>query len=235
MVINYTSNEMQFNLQISRHKREIEFFARMFDYQYDDIIGDLRSRARTNNDFEATNIGFLRNRNGSLQTFPNFEKGLIEYFFYLNRTNSSMRNVQVRPFQGGAEYIKDLINYFATIYPNVCAHTLLSIAAAESGHFRAAHKLRANNIWGGMSGGRIIRYNNIELGTLTFVRLMSRNYYGRGLITLEQIGSVYDPIFVDGQRQANPHWLRLVRGVKPRYQRHVRTVTLNDILGIEEI
>jgi len=235
MVMNYTSNELRFNLQINRYKTEIKFFADIFDYQYDDIIDDLRNRAALSNDFEPTNIGFLRKSNGELQTFQNFEQGLIEYLFHLNRVGTVARNVQVTPFEGDSQYIKNLINYFATIYPDVCAHTLLSIAAAESGHFRAAHKLRANNIWGGMSGGRIIRYNNIELGTLTFVRLMSRNYYGRGLVTLEQIGSVYDPIFVDGVRQANPHWLRLVRGVKPRYENHVRTITLNEIIGKEEI
>jgi len=236
MAKDFTTYKSEFDLQILNYRTTIEFFASIFDYEYDDIINDLKERANKQDDFEYTNIGFLRNNNDELQTFLNFEQGLIEYFHELNRINSSMRNVRHIPFTGDPGYIKDLINYFATIYPNVCVHTLLSIAAAESGHFRAPHKLRANNIWGAMSGGRILRYNNIELGTLTFVRLMSRNYYGRGLTTLETIGAVYAPTFENGVREAQPHWLRLVRGVKPRYENYVNTkITLYDLLRIEEI
>lgn len=231
----FTTYITELDLLVMEKQTTIEFFARIFDYQYDDIIEDIRTRAENSEEFESTNIGSLKDNRGNLKTFLNFEQGLIEYFWELNRTNSSMRNERVVPFEGSASDIKDLINYFATIYPDVCAHTLLSIAAAESGHFRAAHKLRANNIWGAMAGGRILRYNNMELGTLTFVRLMSRNYYGRGLTTLEAIGAVYAPTFENGVREAQPHWLRLVRGVKPRYTNLVNTeITIYDILGIEE-
>ena len=36
--------------------------------------------------------------------------------------------------------------------------------------------LSANNIYGGMSGGSLIRHDTIEYGVLSYVRMMSEKY-----------------------------------------------------------
>jgi len=167
--------------------------------------------------------------------YPNFEYGLIEYFYNLNKTNKSLRNEKHIPYQGDTKYIKDLIIYFSNIYQNVDPIVLLAIGAAESGHYRAQGMLNANNVFGGMLNRRLIRYNNIEVGVLTYVRMMSRNYYGQGLTTLETIGRKFCPRVENGVTQASSHWLSLVRSVKRNYQDYTYTITLNEILEVEGV
>ena len=55
--------------------------------------------------------------------------------------------------------------------------------------------LRQNNIYGGMSSKGLIKYNSIELGVLTYVRMMSKNYYAKGLTNMYSIGKVYCPTY----------------------------------------
>ena len=40
----------------------------------------------------------------------------------------------------------------------------------------------------------LIQHENIEIGVLKYVRLLSKNYYGKGLTTLNSIGRIYCPI-----------------------------------------
>ncbi|NLL02124.1 MAG: hypothetical protein GX265_03800 [Mollicutes bacterium] len=94
--------------------------------------------------------------------------------------------------------------------------------------------LKNNNIYGGMSSKGLIRHNNIELGVLSFVRLMSRNYYGKGLNNLETIGRVYCPVYVNGIKQASPHWIYLVTNTKEKYASYTDTITINDLIEWKE-
>ena len=85
---------------------------------------------------------------------------------------------------------------------NVDSKLLLSIGAAESGYYKVKYMLRQNNIYGGMSSKGLIKYNNIELGVLTYVRMMSKNYYARGLTNMYSIGKVYCPTYENGTKIA---------------------------------
>ena len=64
----------------------ILFFANAFSYNMDDIIKDLKSLEKENSEFEITNIGYLKDSKGNLKTYDNFEYGLVEYFYNLNKT-----------------------------------------------------------------------------------------------------------------------------------------------------
>lgn len=96
--------------------------------------------------------------------------------------------------------------------------TAVSIGAAESGYYKVTYMLKANNIFGGMSSNGLIKYKNIEYGVLSYVRLLSKNYYGKGLNTLESIGRVYCPAYdKNGQKVASSHWINLVSKAKEYY------------------
>ena len=115
------------------------------------------------------------------------------------------------------EYILDLINYYAYLYQNVDYSIATSIAHIESG-FRAQSMLKYNNIFGGMSKGKLIHYKNIEYGILKYIKLLSESYFGIGLNTIESIGKKYNPVYEGKNKKANPTWVKNVNSVLNKYQ-----------------
>lgn len=214
---------------IESNKEAIKFFAKIFDYQLEDVIYNLKQREKDNDTFLSTNIGYLKDKNGNLKVYDSFEYGLIEYFYDLNEHNKNLRHVNYEPYTGSADYVEKLIMYYSSIYTNVDRTTLLSIGAAESGYYKVKFMLKYNNVYGGMSSKGLIKHNNIELGVLSYVRMMSRNYYGKGLNSVSSIGRVYCPRIIDGVKQASPHWIDLVNNAKKKYKNYNDKITLEDI------
>lgn len=213
----------------------ITFFANAFGYNVDDIITDLHSLEKENDVFIQTNIGYLKDKDGNLKVYDNFEYGLIEYFYNLNKTKKHLRKTTYKPYSGNSEHVEKLILYYSTIYTNVDATTLLSIGAAESGYYKVKFMLKKNNVYGGMTSKGLIRHNNIELGVLSYVRMMSKNYYGKGLTTISSIGKVYCPVFDNGVKKASPHWINLVTTASNKYQTYDKNINLNNIIKNTEI
>ena len=91
--------------------------------------------------------------------------------------------------------------------------------------------LANNNIYGGMTYKQtLIKYKNIEYGVLSYIRLLSKNYFGKGLTTLESIGRVYNPTFdANGNKVANPYWLNLVNKTKLYYTDTAPEVTIEQL------
>lgn len=216
------------------NKDTIAFMAKVFDYNLDDIIYDLKTREKNNPVFLSTNIGYLKDENGNLKVYDSFEYGLIEYFYDLIDHGTITRHVNYEPYAGEATYVENLIMYFSKIY-NIDASTLLSIGAAESGYYEVKFMLSYNNIFGGMGYNGLIRYNNIEYGVLSYVRLLANNYYAKGLNTIESIGYVYCPSYEYGYKSASSHWLSLVYKAKSKYDAYVNNITINNLINKTEI
>ena len=214
---------------INQNKETIKFFAKIFDYKLENVIYDLKQREKDNDEFISTNIGYLKDKNGNLYVYDNFEYGLIEYFYDLNENHKDLRHVNYEPYTGSSDYVEKLIMYYTSIYTNVDRTTLLSIGAAESGYYKVKFMLKYNNIYGGMSSHGLIKHNNIEIGVLSYVRMMSRNYYGKGLDNPQSIGRVYCPRMVDGKKIASPHWIDLVNTAKNKYKNYTDEITLDNI------
>lgn len=219
------------NYYIKKNIDTIKFFATAFGYDLNDVINDLTSLSENEEVFIRTNIGYLKNKSGKLYVYDNFEYGLIEYFYNLNNNGRIKRNKKYIPYKGNSKYVEDLITYYSSIYQNIDKTTLLSIGAAESGYYKVKYMLKYNNIYGGMSSKGLIKHNNIELGVLTFVRMMSRNYYGKGLTTPKSIGKVYCPVYIDGVKVASPHWINLVNTAKNKYSKYNDNITINDLIN----
>ncbi len=213
----------------------IKFYSKVFDYNLEDVLNDLKEREKNNSTFISTNIGYLKNEKGELRIYDSFEYGLIEYFYNLMETKTIKRNIKYRPYEGNSSYVEKLIMHYSSIYSNVDQTTLLSIGAAESGYYKVKYMLRSNNVYGGMSSKGLIRHNNIELGVLSYVRMMSKYYYGKGLNTPELIGRIYCPVFENGTKVASSHWLNLVSTAKNKYNKYDFNITINDIINKEEL
>lgn len=220
---------------INENIETINFFSKAFGYNVKDVISDLKERESNNKGFSPNNIGYIKDKDNRLKEYDNFEYGLIEYFYELTKDKNLPRNAKHIPYTGTAEYVENLIIYYSSIYQNVDKATLLSIGAAESGYYKVKYMLKQNNVYGGMTSKGLIKHNNIELGTLSFVRMMSKNYYGKGLDTLNEIGRVYCPVFIEGKKQASSHWINLVTTAKKKYSKYDYIITIKDLTNKLEL
>lgn len=214
-----------------QNSETIEFLSNTFGVDSEKIIEDL---VKINADklYNEFNIGALKNNNGTYKSFDSFEKGLIEYLYVYCRENPNLVNSTRKPYTGDANYVIDLIKYFTTIYDNVDYLTAVSIGAAESGYYKVTYMLKANNVFGGMSSNGLIKYKNIEYGILSYIRLLSLNYYGKGLTTLESIGRVYCPTYNEsGQKVASSHWINLVTKAKEYYKDSNNEITVDMLVN----
>lgn len=217
---------------IDQYQEELKFFSKAFGFNYEDVLNDLREREKENLEFEETNIGFLKNKKGELKTFDSVEYGIVEYFYKLVENKSIKRSKKMVPYEGNSKYIEDLIVYYTNnIYTNVDTVTALSIGAAESGYYKVKYMLRKNNVFGGMSNSGLITYENIEIGVLKYIRLLSKNYYGKGLNTLSEIGYVYCPtIDSNGNKTASSHWINLVNTAKTKYNDYTQNIEITALV-----
>lgn len=209
----------------------IEFFADAFQIKSSYIIEDLKNK----NDkmtFDKFNIGVLRNKNGELKTFGSFEEGLIEYLFEFAKQNPKLVSNKINPCKKNADYIVDLIKYYTSIYDNVDYLTAVSIGAAESGYYKVKYMLNCNNIYGGMGNNGLIKHKNIEYGVLQYIRMLSKNYYAKGLDTVEKIGRIYCPVRTEsGAKVASSHWIKLVNNAKNKYKDTFEDITVERLIN----
>ena len=218
---------------ITTYNDEITFFAKTFAVDYDSVIADLKERYESRKfEFEQNNVGFLLKKNGEVKTYDSVLYGLVEYFYDYVENNPRKVNKKRVPYKGDAKYVENLIIYFTThVYTNVDTTTALSIGAAESGYYKVKYMLRCNNVFGGMSSKGLIKYRNIEYGVLSYIRLLSKNYYSKGLNTVAKIGRVYCPTYDNfGNKIASPHWINLVNTAKKKYSKYDLEITMSELL-----
>ena len=220
------------NCVLTQNDDTVTFFTNAFGANKDDIYEDLINR-NEGNKIDVNNIGRLTNSKGELKSYDSFEKGFIEYLYDYVKKNPKKVDSKYVPYTGGAKYVEDLIRYYTKIYNNVDYLTAISIGAAESGYYKVTYMLKYNNVYGGMSKGNLIKHQNIELGVLSFIRLLSYNYYGKGLDTKEAIGKVYCPRYENGVKVASSHWLSLVSTAMKHYQDSYVEITASNLLDSE--
>lgn len=210
--INYQPKEIEAMLELSEEERQsivldsysnqIRFYAKVFKIDEEVLFQKLKEN------YQELNI----------QENINIDKILIDYLFNLESTDKQLFQRNITSGLGtDKEYILALIAYFCDIYSNVDFTIAASIAHIESG-YAAKTMLKNNNIFGGMSKGKLISYKNIEYGVLKYIKLLSESYFGIGLTTVETIGKKYNPVYVDGVKKANPTWVKNVNSVLAKYQ-----------------
>ena len=223
--------EKDIKFYINKYEKELVFFSTMFGFDVENIKSDLLIRNKDIN-INENNLGNLKDELDNVINYPNPQYGLIEYFYDLINTNSMDRTRNIVSYDADSEYVEKLIIYFSNIYDNVDTSIALSIGAAESGYYQVSYMLRVNNIYGGMSNYGLIRHDNIEIGVLSYIRLLSFNYFGKGLSTIYDIGYVYCPtINENGIKVTSPHWINLVTKAKQQYDNYSYDVEIDDLLN----
>lgn len=89
----------------------------------------------------------------------------------------------------------------------------MAIAMHETGKGTSAAFRNKNNSMGiSPNGGGPRSFGSVEEGIDYGMRNLKRNYFDKGLTTIEQIGAVYAPIGADNDpRNLNQHWVKGVR------------------------
>lgn len=220
------------NKYITYYETELKFLSSAFNVKYKDILSDLLERHKGNVKFNVYNVGLL----DSTKEIDNVLYGMVEYFYDYEKKNPNNINKERVPYNGNAQYIENLIVFLCEqIYTNVDPTIALSIASIESASFKAKSMMKVNNVYGGMSGGNLIKYRNIDYGVLSYIRLLSRSYFGKGLTTVETIGKKYNPTYDKfGNKIANPNWVNSVNTAMVKYNGINTNITLSDLLIKDE-
>ena len=234
-----TVEEFNIDSYITTYSADIELLSKAFGLNYDKVINNLKITYEKNLDkeFDKTNVGFLLNADGNVKKYKNVLYGLVEYFYdYVEKYPKEVNKKRI-PYTGNAEYIENLIIYYTRqIYTNVDTSLALSIGASESGYYKVKYMLRCNNVFGGMGKNGLIKYNNIEFGVLSYVRMLSTKYYQKGLTSIESIGRKYCPTYDSfGNKIASPHWVKLVQTAMKKYNNYEQVIGANLLLNKEEI
>lgn len=219
---------------ITTYLDDIKFLSYALSVDYEDIIDGLYEEYDKNHEqygFDENNVGYILNADGTLNSYSNAKYGLVEYIYsYIDKYPKKKTTRRVA-YTGKADYVENLIRYYSSIYTNVDTNLALSIGAAESGYYKVKYMLKAGNVYGGMKGGKLIHYDNIEIGVLSYVRLLSKSYFGKGLKTVQSIGYKYNPIIDEnGNKVASPHWVGLVNSAMVHYKKLNNGITASDLL-----
>lgn len=228
-------NESEIDNYITTYLDDIKFLCYTFSIGHDDFIQDLRNRYEKYHEtygFNEKNVGYILNSKGTLKNYSNVKYGLVEYINKYIGKNPKKKKTRKVNYTGNAKYVENLIRYYTSIYTNVDTNIALSIGAAESGYYKVKYMLKVGNVYGGMGRGGLIHYDNIEIGVLSYIRLLSRSYFGKGLKTIPAIGYRYCPtIDNNGNKIASPHWINLVNTAMKKYKKLSNKVSASNLLG----
>lgn len=228
-LVSASNNKSEIELLLEENNETVKFLCKTFGIKKSKIVNSLK-KINKDKKVKVNNVGRLKKSNGKLYNYGSFERGLIEYLYYYSEKYPKNVSNKYVPYEGNALYVENLIKYFTTIYDNVDYLTAVSIGAAESGYYTVSYMLEYNNVYGGMGTNGLIRHNNIEYGVQSYIRMLSKYYYGKGLDTASLIGKVYCPKYVDGKKVASPHWLKLVNKAKKHYKDDEETITVSELL-----
>lgn len=211
------SEEELLDIYINSNIDTFDFYSEMFQIDKDTLISKVKEDYKT--------IDLLNT--------DNLDKTLLNYIENLEENNSELFNNKLNISNPSKDYMVALIKYFTNIYDNVDFSIAAAIAQIESG-YSSQYMLNKNNIFGGMSSGSLIRYKNIEYGIYSYVKLLSEGYFGKGLITVEEIGRVYNPTFNEaGVKVAKASWVNNVNIAIENYINMNEEVNIDMLMNLK--
>ena len=183
--------EEKIELSLNEKGDTIKFLANTF------LIDEEILRNKLENNYKELNY---------LDNMDSFDKIVLDYLLTLEESEKELFNNKRISNQMDKDYIVKTLKYFSDMYANVDFGIAAGIANVKSG-YTSKYMLSKNNIFGGMYNGGLISYKTIEYGVLKYVILLSEGYFGKGLVTIEDIGRVYNPTFESGIKIAKPAWV----------------------------
>lgn len=212
------------NENITKKQKTYGFYATMFGIDYNTLIEEIKSVNKTAfNELDLLQTG---NNKGS------FDASLLEFITNLESRKAELFKRDYTYKNTSKEYIYNLIEYFVSLNPSVDLKTAKAITWIETGNLGAQSMLNKNNIFGGMSGGKLTTYPSIEYGVYKYILLLKNNYFDQGLQTVEQIGYKYNPLVVDGVKMANPTWVANVNTYRNKFSGEVNITSVEKLLDL---
>ncbi len=213
----------QIDENVENKKTTYEFYANMFGIDYETLITEVRNNNKTAfNELDLLQTG---NKKSS------FDASLIEFITNLEDKKSELFKRSYAYKNCSKEYIYNLIEYFVSLNPSVDVQTAKAITWIETGNLGAQSMLNKNNIFGGMSGGRLTSYPSIEYGVYKYINLLKTGYFDQGLKTVEQIGYKYNPTVIDGVKMANPTWVSNVNTYRNKFSSNITIDSVEKLLN----
>ena len=214
----------QINENITKKKVTYEFYANMFGIDYDTLINEIRN----NNKTAFNELDLLQTGNEKVS----FDASLLEFITNLESKKSELFKRDYVYKNCSKDYIYNLIEYFVSLNPSVDVQTAKAITWIETGNLGAQSMLNRNNIFGGMSNGRLTSYTSIEYGVYKYITLLKNGYFDQGLRTVEQIGYKYNPTVINGVKMANPTWVSNVNTYRNKFSGNVTIDSVEKLLNI---
>lgn len=216
--------ENKINENITAKEKTYEFYAMMFGIDYNTLLSEIRSANKTS----FNELDLLQTGNNK----ASFDAALLEFIAALENNKSELFKRNYSYKDCSKEYIYNLIEYFVSLNPSVDLKTAKAITWIETGNLGAQSMLNKNNIFGGMSNGRLTTYPSIEYGVYKYVMLLKSSYFDQGLQTVEQIGYKYNPLIVDGVKMANPTWVSNVNSYRNKFSSEVKITSVEKLLNL---
>jgi hypothetical protein len=234
-----TAERTELDSYITTYLDDIKFLCYTLSIDYEDFIKNLYQLYNDNYEtygFDENNVGYIKDGNGRLKNYMNAKYGLVEYIYKYIDTKPKKKKIRRVSHTVNSTYVENLIRYYTSIYSNVDTNIALSIGAAESGYYKVNYMIRVGNVYGGMKSGKLIHYDNIEIGVLSYIRLLSNSYFGKGYNTISKIGYRYCPtIDNNGNKIVSPNWMNLVNTAKKKYDKQDIKISASDLLEKIEI
>ena len=222
------------NMFLNEYASDVTLLCKTFGLNEETVIKSLEKLYEENPDeFEKTNVGYLKDAKGKLKVYGTAQYGLYEYLQnYADEHPESVSKKTVQ-YTGNSEYVEMLIIYYTkNIFTNVDTDLALSIGAAESGYYTVSYMLRSGNVYGGMGSNGLIKYRTIEYGVYKYVKYLSVNYISKGYTDLYSIGRIYCPSYdSNGNRVASSHWISLVTRANNYYSDYNFEISASDVLA----
>ena len=216
--------ENKLNENITAKQKTYEFYATMFGIDYDTLLNEIKDANKTS----FNELDLLQTGNNK----ASFDASLLEFITNLETSKSELFKRNYTYKDCSKEYIYNLIEYFVSLNPSVDVRTAKAITWIETGNLGAQSMLNKNNIFGGMSNGRLTTYPSIEYGVYKYIMLLKNSYFDQGLQTVEQIGYKYNPLTVDGVKMANPTWVSNVTSYRNKFSSEVNITSVEKLLNL---
>lgn len=211
----------QIEESIENNQETYAFFANMFGIDINNLKQEISESVDNQfNELDILNTG---------ENKKNIDLALIEYLTALESKKPKLFNRKYSYKETNKQYVYNLIEYFVSLYPSVDVRTAKAITWIETGNLEANSMLRKNNIFGGMSNGKLTEYSSIEYGVYKYISLLKNNYFDKGLVTIEQIGYKYNPTIIDGVKQANPTWVNNVNAYRNKFASDIKITSVSQL------
>lgn len=195
---------------IENNDKDLEYIANTFQIDKQFLIDEIYMKNDNDNTFNELDVFQTNN------VYTNTLQSINDYLLNLERTNPELFNNEYKYDISNEEYILGVIDYYTAIYDNVDPVIAKAIGLVESG-YSSQTMLSKNNIYGGMGYNGLIRYKNIDYGVMRYIELLSTNYFGQGLTSVEDICFKYNPVNINGVKNINYTWVNNVYKAMEKY------------------